>query len=151
LAGIEKGVNDSYHSAMIRKLMPILRLGVLLTAFMVTIAPCRAQHMNEPDSPCAKVVVTSDLVACLSKARDASDAELNSLYRKIQKRLDASDTERLTLSQRLWIKYRDANCSAERSLYEGGTASAPAYLACLDAMTRARVKELHVTYAVKLK
>lgn len=44
-----------------------------------------------------------------------------------------------------------SNCSAERDLYEGGTAASPAYLGCLEAMTRARTKELAVTYAVKLK
>jgi hypothetical protein len=33
----------------------------------------------------------------------------------------------------------------------GGTAAAPAYLACLEAMTRARTKELAVGYAVRLK
>ena len=54
-------------------------------------------------------------------------------------------------AQRLWIQYRDATCSAERDLYEGGTAAAPAYLAWLEAMTRARTKELVITYAVKLK
>jgi uncharacterized protein YecT (DUF1311 family) len=54
-------------------------------------------------------------------------------------------------TQRLWIQYRDANCTAERDLYDGGTAASPAYLACLEAMTRARTRELAVTYAVKLK
>jgi len=54
-------------------------------------------------------------------------------------------------AQRLWIQYRDSNCAAERGLYNGGTAASPAYLACLEAMTRARTKELAVTYAVKLK
>jgi uncharacterized protein YecT (DUF1311 family) len=39
-----------------------------------------AQHMNEKDSPCAHVAVTSDLVSCLSKAKDAADAKLNALY-----------------------------------------------------------------------
>ena len=54
-------------------------------------------------------------------------------------------------AQRLWIEYRDANCTAERELYAGGTAATPVYLACLEAMTRARTNELWVTYAVRLK
>ncbi|MBZ5546396.1 MAG: DUF1311 domain-containing protein [Acidobacteriia bacterium] len=134
-----------------KKLMPQVRLVVLLSLWPLAIAPSSAQHMNEPDSPCTKVVVTSDLVDCLSKARVLSHAELNSLYQKIRNRLDPSDAERLTVAQRLWIQYRDANCSAERSLYEFGTASSPAYLACLESMIRARTKELRVTYTVRLK
>jgi uncharacterized protein YecT (DUF1311 family) len=40
---------------------------------------------------------------------------------------------------------------AERDLYQGGTAASPAYLACLEAMTRARTRELSIMYVVKLK
>jgi len=76
---------------------------------------------------------------------------MNSVYNKIRERLDATRVQRLQAAQRLWIQYRDANCSAERDLYAGGTASGPAYLACLEAMTRARTKELEIMYAVKMK
>jgi uncharacterized protein YecT (DUF1311 family) len=107
--------------------------------------------MNEPDSPCAGVVATSDSVACLWKAKASSEAKMNSLYQEIRKRLDESEAEQLAKTQRLWTEYRNANCSAERSLYEPGTAASPAYLACLEAMTRERTKELRVTYAVRLK
>jgi len=124
---------------------------VLLSFLLLTSVRSNAQHMNEPDSPCARVVVTSELADCLSKARATSDKELNSLYQKVLTRLNPSDTQRLTEAQRLWIQYRDANCSAERFLYEGGTALYPAYLACLEAMTRSRTKELSVTYTVRLK
>ena len=113
--------------------------------------PARAQHMNEKDSPCVGVVVTVELANCLSKARDAADSRLNAVYKRVRETLNATDAQRLITTQRLWIRYRDANCSAERDLYEGGTASHPAYLGCLEAMTRARTKELAVTYAVRLK
>jgi len=106
--------------------------------------------MNEPDSPCTDVI-TSDLVDCLSKAKDASDVQLNSLYQRLRKKLDGEDATHLVETQRIWIKYRDANCSAERALYDGGTGAYPAYLACIESMTRARTKELQVTYAVRLK
>lgn len=131
------------------------RLAVLVVALIAVVlfagVPVRAQHMNQKDSPCANIAQTAELAGCLAKARDLSDAKLNSFYKNLRKRLDASDVERLTATQRLWIQYRDANCSAEQKLYEGGTASFPAYLACLEAMTRMRIKELEVTYAVKLK
>jgi uncharacterized protein YecT (DUF1311 family) len=77
--------------------------------------------------------------------------ELNAAYKEIRGKLDGEDAKRLVAAQRLWIQYRDANCTAERELYAGGTAANPVYLACLEAMTRARTKELRVTYAVRLK
>jgi len=122
-----------------------------LLLFLAAATPCHAQHMNEPDSPCADVSITSDLVDCLSKAKDISDAKLNSLYQRVRKNLDGEDATHLVETQRIWIKYRDANCSAERALYDGGTGAYPAYLACIESMTRARTKELQITYAVRLK
>ncbi len=123
----------------------------LILVLAITPLVARAQQMNEPDSPCAGVVVTSDLVDCLSKARVSSEAKMNSLYQEITRKLNGSEVAQLANTQRLWIKYRDANCSAERSLYEPGTAASPAYLGCLEALTRERIKELRVTYTVRLK
>ena len=107
--------------------------------------------MNEKDSPCANAVVTVDSVRCLAKAREAADARLNALYKTVRSKLDPDEVQELVTAQRLWIQYRDANCAAERDLYSGGTATGPAYLACLEAMTRSRTRELRVTYTVRLK
>lgn len=71
------------------------------------------------------------------KAGHAADRQLNAAYRRLRERLDAADNQRLVAAQRFWTQYRDANCRAERDLYQGGTAASPAYLACLEAMTRA--------------
>lgn len=138
---------------MSQKLALQLRASILpLLLFLLAAAPCHAQHMNEPDSPCANIVVTSDLVSCLSKAKDTADARLNSVYQHLRRmKFDSEDANRLVETQRLWIRYRDANCSAERALYGGATGANPAYLACIEAMTRARTKELGITYAVRLK
>jgi len=130
--------------------MPRLTFALIVTALAASV-PALAQHMNETDSPCTRVAVTVDLANCLAKARDAADAKLNAAYKQLRAKLDPADGQRLLATQRLWIQYRDANCAAERDLYDGGTAASPAYLACLEAMTRARTKELAVTYAVKLK
>jgi uncharacterized protein YecT (DUF1311 family) len=82
--------------------------------------------MNEKDSPCVNTVVTVDLANCLTKARDAADAQLNAAYGSLRGRLDAAERQRLVATQRLWIQYRDSNCTAERDLYGGGTASSSA-------------------------
>ena len=124
---------------------------LFMAAVLAANVPLLGQHMNEKESQCANVVMTLDLTNCLAKARDAADAQLSAAYKQLRSKLDAADSQRLVAAQRLWIQYRDANCAAERGLYEGGTAASPAYLACLEAMTRARLKELAVTYAVKLK
>ncbi len=126
---------------------------ILLLALFAIITPlhCHAQHMNEKDSPCPNAVTTLDMAQCFSKAKASSDEKLTALYTKVLSKLDGDDSNRLTKVQRLWSQYREANCSAERALYQGGSAAPVVYLACLDAMTRARTKELRQTYAVSLK
>jgi len=123
----------------------------LLAAGFAAALPAAAQQMNERDSPCRDAVTTIDLRRCFDKAREEADAELNALYKEVRGKLDGEDEKRLVAAQRLWIQYRDANCTAERELYARGTAAGPVYLACMEAMTRARTKELRVTYAVRLK
>ena len=144
-------ISSAMLDVVIAPNMSGFRRAIVFAVWLLIAAPCCAQHMNEPDSSCAGAVTTSDLVDCLGKARTASDGQLNSLYQQIQQKLDSDELKELTTAQRLWIKYRDANCTAARSLYGLGTASTPVYLACLDAMTRERIKELRDTYAVRLK
>jgi uncharacterized protein YecT (DUF1311 family) len=129
--------------AMLRQLI------TLSIAVSVAQIPSRAQHMNEKDGPCAGVA--DDLSSCLLSAKDSADAKLNAAYNQIHDKLETADAQRLTAAELLWIQYRDASCSAERELYAGGTTSAPAHLACLEAMTTARTKELKIVYLVKMK
>ena len=127
---------------------------IVIAHLLSTSAPLSsiyAQHMNEPDSPCAGVAVTSDLTSCLSKAEESAAAQLNALYTKLRKSLDSPDRKRLVTAERLWVQYRDANCSAEQELDGDGTGRYPAYYGRLEAMTRTRIEELKITYAVKLK
>jgi len=126
------------------------RLLLPLLAMVIPIH-CHAQHMNEKDSPCPNAVTTLDMAQCFSKAKASSDEKLTALYKKVLSKLDGDDADRLAKAQRLWTDYREANCSAERALYQGGSAAPVVYVACMDAMTRARTKELQQTYAVRLK
>lgn len=129
----------------------LVLFGLWVAASLTLLAPVRAQHLSEDGFPCAKVNVPAELANCLSDARKKSDAKLDAVYGDLRKRLNRADGERLASAQRLWIRYRRSNCSAERDLYEGGSASYPAYVACLEAMTRSRTEELQITYAMKLK
>jgi uncharacterized protein YecT (DUF1311 family) len=60
-----------------------------------------------------------ELTICFTKAREAADAQLNAAHKEIRSKLEGEDEKRLVTAQRLWIEYRDANCTAERELYAG--------------------------------
>src|ERR1700723_404691 len=119
---------------------------LMLTAFICFDSIARAQHMNSPSAPCRNVAVTLAMENCFDKAYRAADSELNQRYSQILKVLQTDDLERLKVAQRLWIQFRDATCTAESDLYNGGTASAPAYAACREELTRQRAGDLKTIY-----
>jgi uncharacterized protein YecT (DUF1311 family) len=82
----------------------------------------------------------------LDLAAKQADAELNSSYRTILKFLPPEVKQSVVNAQRLWLRYRDASCTAERSLYGNGTAAGPAYLACMEAITRQQTAALRDAY-----
>src|SRR5690242_14245071 len=96
--------------------MPRFRLIAILSLSFLGMAPSFAQHMNEKGSPCTRAVTTLEMTKCFYKAKDVSDQELNSVYQLVRGKLEADDAKLLTATQRIWIQYRDANCSAERAL-----------------------------------
>ena len=109
---------------------------LLLAVFLCFDSFARAQHMNAATAPCRNVAVTLAMENCFDKAYKAADSGLNQTYSQISKVLQPNDLEQLKAAQRLWIQFRDATCTAESNLYNGGTASAPAYSACLEELTR---------------
>jgi uncharacterized protein YecT (DUF1311 family) len=119
---------------------------LLLAAFICYDSVARAQHMNSAGAPCRNVAMTIAMENCFDKAYKAADSGLNQMYSQISKVLQSDDLQRLKVAQRLWIQFRDATCTAESNLYSGGTASAPAYSACLEELTRQRTEDLKTIY-----
>jgi uncharacterized protein YecT (DUF1311 family) len=118
----------------------------LLAVFVGHDSIASAQHMNSAGAPCRNVAVTIAMENCFDKAYKAADSALNQRYGQISKVVQPDDLQRLKVAQRLWIQFRDATCTAESDLYKGGTASAPAYSACLEELTRQRTADLETTY-----
>jgi len=112
---------------------------------------CSAQHMNAKDGPCQERASGAEETACFYAAYNKSDGELNQFYRRVQTVVNGEELTKLKAAQRLWIQFRDANCSAEFELYSGGSAAPMVRLACLDAVTRHRTDELNVMYGWRLE
>jgi uncharacterized protein YecT (DUF1311 family) len=117
-----------------------------LAVFVCCNSNARAQHMNSADAPCRKALITVAMENCFDRAYKAADSTLNQRYSQISKVLQPDDLQRLKAAQHLWIQFRDATCTAESHLYNGGTAAAPAYSACLEEVTRQRTADLETIY-----
>ena len=88
------------------------------------------------------MTITVDVANCFSKAAKDADRKLNETYGKVLSVLQTDNQQKLRTSQRLWVQFRDATCTAERDLYEGGTGANPAYLAWIEEETRLRTNDL---------
>ncbi|MGA2237259.1 MAG: lysozyme inhibitor LprI family protein [Terriglobales bacterium] len=109
-----------------------------------------AQHMNAPDAPCQAPASNAETTACFVSASKVADEQLNKIYVRIREVLSADEQQDLQEAQRLWLKFRDANCSAERNLYAGGSAAPMVYAACVEADTRQRTSDLKAMYGWRL-
>ena len=128
-------------------MITLARAGLLLLAIFVCYdSDAKAQHMNFAGAPCRNVSITVAMENCFDQAYKTADSTLNQKYSQISKVLQPDDLQRLKAAQRLWIQFRDATCTAESHLYNGGTASAPAYSACLEEVTRQRAADLETIY-----
>ena len=85
-----------------------------------------------------------DLNGCADASLKRSDAEMNTLYRRIRLRLkDDPDTlKQLVAAQRAWLAFRDAECAFASSAESGGSIYPMVYSNCLDGLTHKRIGDL---------
>ncbi|MBQ0709495.1 MULTISPECIES: lysozyme inhibitor LprI family protein [unclassified Ochrobactrum] len=90
---------------------------------------------------CQNASSQAALNECYGKAYKKSDAELNKIFKTLQRRADDADLKKkLVQSQRTWIAFRDAECGMQT--YGGGSISGMAYSICLSDLTTERVNDL---------
>ena len=102
--------------------------------------------MNAPNAPCQHVGSNADETGCFIAATEKADKNLNRFYAQISRILTTAERKQLVAAERIWIRYRGANCYAERGLYGGGSGGPTTYAACIAADTEARVAELKTIY-----
>ena len=98
--------------------------------------PC----LNRPEN-----VSTVAQYECIRKETVLWDDMLNAEYKRLRGLL-GSEKKRIALRdvQRLWIKYRDADCGLARVFYDGGTISTPIAANCVLHKTARRAIEILV-------
>lgn len=87
--------------------------------------------------------VTAEMLSCIGEELYVQDARLNSVYKKLGSQITPARKQQLTAAQRLWIKYRDANCNYYADP-DGGTAEALFSSECVLRETTERANELEM-------
>jgi len=119
--------------------MTMLRLlAVAAAALLGAAVSASAGDQGDPGQDCG--VSTPEMVDCLNAPTAQWDKRLNAGYKAALDAAQGKQREQLRAAQRLWIQYRDANCTYY-SMGEGSIGRIEA-AACMQRMTKARAEEL---------
>ena len=113
-----------------------------LYLIIVGLAALRATPLVAQSSahPCREHTQRA-LNECAWQKYRAADAEMQRVYRTIAA-ADSSRGSTLRAAQDAWLRFRDAQCAYVGAAYEGGSLEPLQHGACLEALTRARTKQL---------
>ena len=76
------------------------------------------------------------------KAFEKADAALNDAYGKLLATLDDEGKKKLRDAERLWVKFRDAECDSKADDYRGGSIMPLIYFTCAKRLTDERTAQL---------
>ena len=115
-----------------------------LAAGALLLAVCGAA--TAADNPALKKCMdgantTADMVSCNVKEAKVQDTRLNKAYKIALAAQEGARKQQLQDVQRLWIKYRDANCAFAGSA-TGGSIDRVNGSGCVLDMTQTRAQEL---------
>jgi len=85
--------------------------------------------------------VTSSMIECMNAETERQDVRLNKAYKDVMAGLAPERKQQLQEAQRLWLKYRKANCDFYYDP-DGGTIAGVSANDCFMSATAARAKEL---------
>ena len=104
-----------------------------------------AQKKRTMSGPCKDPTTQFEMNLCSRREYEKADAEMNRVYKQLILELAGYETNHQPKFQEahsLWLKYRDANCDGEASIYEGGTIRPTIYYSCLASLTQERTKRI---------
>lgn len=101
------------------------------------------QKKGAVKSPCIDNETQADANPCARYKYEKADAEMNRVFGQLTSELVGfNGAEKLRQAQMLWLKYRDANCESEASIYEGGSIRPAVYSHCLASRTQERTMRM---------
>jgi uncharacterized protein YecT (DUF1311 family) len=130
---------------IMRFTLSFLRIPVLLLGGAAGALPALAQEtgLSAQHTACMDKAggVTLSMVECMVSEHGRQDKRLNTVYHALMTELPPPRKKQLQAAQRLWLQYREANCSFYQDP-EGGSLARVAANSCMLQMTAQRAQEL---------
>ena len=120
----------------------MIRTSLAVSALLLAVCGTASAADNAALTKCMNTAnTTADMVNCNTKEAKVQDKRLNAAYKTALAAQQGARKQQLQDVQRLWIKYRDANCAFAGSA-TGGSIDQVNGSGCVLDMTQTRAKEL---------
>jgi uncharacterized protein YecT (DUF1311 family) len=140
LRAFEKHLNAPF-SIFAANLGSMRKLGWLFFFFLAVMGSqsLLAQHAEDP---CKGEENQTNLNLCAQQNYQKADAELNATWKKLLEHLTYDEIDQLREVQRIWLKFRDAECAFEVAPFDGGSIVPMIQYGCLQRLTEERTRHL---------
>lgn len=101
-----------------------------------------AAHSSQATEDCESPYTTAAMVYCASHDFREADDELNLVYKELLSTLDSEGQQKLSNSQRAWLKFRDTHGEFASDIWRNGSQQPVIYFNAITDMTIERAKEL---------
>lgn len=118
----------------------ILAFTLALIAAQLAFADSQALRLEEKE--CGEHMSYKQISGCFSALYIKADQELNSQHSKLSKSLDPGNKSNLVTAQRLWVKFRDADCMFSEPRKENDDLVYSGRNICLTRRTLDRLEQL---------
>ncbi|HST58217.1 MAG TPA: lysozyme inhibitor LprI family protein [Longimicrobium sp.] len=93
-------------------------------------------------SVCPDARTQHEMNVCAAQELARADRVLNERYPELVRTMPPVQLELLRTAQRAWIRFRDAECAYQASVFEGGSMQPMVRSSCLARLTEERAAEL---------
>ena len=122
---------------------PFLPIALALAAAMPLVSHAQDSKLSKQFNACMDKSggVTMDMIECIGSETQRQDVRLNKAYKAVMANQTPERKKQLQETQRIWIKFRDANCGFYYDP-DGGSMARVSANDCMMTTTANRAKEL---------
>ena len=117
-------------------------LAFMLAAFFTQFSFADSQGLKLAEKRCGEYMSYKQVFGCFSTLYVKADQELNDQYSKLSRSLDPVNRKNLVAAQRLWVKFRDADCMFSEPREESDNLVSSGRNICLVRRTLDRLEQL---------
>ena len=113
-----------------------------LTIILSQLSYADSQDLRSEEKECGEYMSYKQISSCFSTLYRKADQALNDQYSNLSNSLDLENRKNLVIAQRLWVKFRNADCAFYEPRKESDDLFSSGSSICLTRITLDRLEQL---------